>query len=67
MYLSIHIVRPFEFDQESPEYSSKLERITEIMAELIADTTRKIVLFSEWCRLLDCIESRLDDIGSEIV
>lgn len=50
-------------DQEASEYSSKLERITEVMVELSADPTRKIVLFSEWRRMLDRIESRLDEMG----
>lgn len=54
-------------DQESPEYSSKLERITEVMAELVADPTRKIVLFSEWRRMLDRIESRLDEMDCQYV
>ncbi len=54
-------------DQESPEYSSKLERIADVMSELIADPTRKIVLFSEWRRMLSRIESRLDDLGCDYV
>lgn len=54
-------------DQESAEYSSKLERITEVLTELVADPTRKIVLFSEWRRMLSRIESRLEDLGCEYV
>ncbi len=54
-------------DQEAAEYSSKLERITEVLTELIADPTRKIVLFSEWRRMLDRIESRLDDLDCDSV
>lgn len=54
-------------DQETAEYSSKLERITEVMAELAVDPTRKIVLFSEWRRMLDRIESRLDEMGCTYV
>ncbi len=54
-------------DQESAEYSSKLERITEVLTELIADPTRKIVLFSEWRRMLSRIESRLDDLDCDYV
>ncbi|TWT65953.1 DEAD/DEAH box helicase [Allorhodopirellula solitaria] len=54
-------------DQEAAEYSSKLERITEVMAELIADPSRKIVLFSEWRRMLSRIESRMDEMGCEYV
>ena len=54
-------------DQESDEYSSKLQRISEVLAELMADPTRKVVLFSEWRRMLDRIESRLDDLGADHV
>jgi len=54
-------------DQEEPEYSSKLERLGEILTGLIDDPTRKIVLFSEWRRMLDRIELRLDDLGAEFV
>ncbi|MEO1617228.1 MAG: DEAD/DEAH box helicase [Planctomycetota bacterium] len=54
-------------DQDSAEYSSKLERITEVLAELVADPTRKIVLFSEWRRMLSRIESRMDELGCEFV
>lgn len=54
-------------DQEEEEYSSKLERLTELLEGLIADPTRKIVLFSEWRRMLDRIELRLDQLGAEFV
>ena len=40
-------------DQEDAEYSSKLERLGELLTGLIADPTRKIVLFSEWRRMLE--------------
>ena len=54
-------------DQELPEYSSKLERLTELLAGLMDDPTRKIVLFSEWRRMLDRIESRLETLGVDFV
>jgi hypothetical protein len=54
-------------DQDSAEFSSKLERITEVLGELINDPTRKIVLFSEWRRMLSRIEARLDNLGCEYV
>lgn len=54
-------------DQEEPEYSTKLERLGEILEGLIDDPTRKIVLFSEWRRMLDRIERRLDTIGCDYV
>ncbi len=54
-------------DQEAPEYSSKLERLGELLEGLIEDPTRKIVLFSEWRRMLDRIELRLDTLGAKYV
>ncbi|MEZ6121678.1 MAG: DEAD/DEAH box helicase [Planctomycetaceae bacterium] len=54
-------------DQESPEYSSKLERLAELLEGLIEDPTRKIVIFSEWRRMLDRIEQRLDQLGADHV
>ena len=47
-------------NQQEPEYSSKLERLSELLESLIADSSRKIVLFSEWKRMLDRVETRLD-------
>lgn len=57
----------FLVDQAEPEYSSKLERLGELLDELIDDPTRKIVLFSEWKRMLDRVEKRLHQIGCEYV
>jgi hypothetical protein len=57
----------FLVDQEEAEYSSKLERLGELLAGLVEDPTRKILLFSEWRRMLDRIERRLDDLGSDYV
>ncbi|MGB7347717.1 MAG: DEAD/DEAH box helicase [Pirellulaceae bacterium] len=54
-------------DQEEAEYSSKLERLGELLTGLIEDPTRKIVLFSEWRRMLDRIEQRLDALGCQFV
>ncbi|GAA5507379.1 DEAD/DEAH box helicase [Novipirellula caenicola] len=54
-------------DQQDQEYSSKLERLGELLEGLIADPTRKIVLFSEWRRMLDRVERRLDQIGCDFV
>ena len=54
-------------DQEQQEYSSKLERLSELLAVLIEDPTRKIVLFSEWRRMLDRIEMRISELGADFV
>jgi len=57
----------FLIDQEEPEYSSKLERLSELLEGLLPDPTRKIVIFSEWRRMLDRIERRLDEFGCDYV
>ena len=57
----------FLVDKEEPEYSTKLERLGELLDGLIEDPTRKIVLFSEWRRMLDRIEKKLDAIGCDYV
>jgi superfamily II DNA or RNA helicase len=43
-------------DKEGPNYSSKLDRLTELLEELAEQPKRKIVLFSEWKRMHDFIE-----------
>ena len=57
----------FLVDQEEPEYSSKLERLGELLEGLIEDPTRKIVLFSEWRRMHGRIERKLDELGCDYV
>jgi hypothetical protein len=54
-------------DQEQEEYSSKLERLSELLETLLEDPTRKIVIFSEWKRMLDRIESRLEELNADFV
>jgi SNF2 family DNA or RNA helicase len=39
-------------DQSEPEYSTKMERLQELLEGLLVDPTRKIVIFSEWKRML---------------
>jgi len=45
-------------DKIAPGHSSKLERLEELLGELLRED-RKIVLFSEWTSMLDQIERRL--------
>lgn len=45
--------------KEDPSYSSKLERLEELLIQLFEDETRKVVLFSEWTTMLDLIEKIL--------
>jgi hypothetical protein len=46
-------------DKRSPGYSSKLERLEELLEELAAEQSRKIVLFSEWTTMLTLIERQI--------
>ena len=45
--------------KEDPSYSSKLERLEELLLELFESENRKVVLFSEWTTMLDLIEKIL--------
>ena len=44
-------------------YSSKLDRLSELLGQLCAEEDRKIVLFSEWTTMLDLIEEILKPLG----
>jgi len=46
----------FLVDKMEPSYSSKLERLEELLGDLLREDDRKIVLFSEWTTMLDMIE-----------
>lgn len=54
-------------DKREPAYSSKLERLEELLGQLLAEEERKIVLFSEWTTMLGLIERQLDRFGAEYV
>ena len=54
-------------DKHEPGFSSKLERLEELLEELLAEPERKIVLFSEWTRMLDLIEPIVERNGAEFV
>lgn len=43
-------------DKQKPGFSSKLERLDELIESLFAEPGRKAVLFSEWTSMLDLIE-----------
>jgi superfamily II DNA/RNA helicase len=57
----------FLVDKQEPEYSSKLDRLRELLEALAEEPDRKIVLFSEWRRMLDRIEPILSQTGLEFV
>ena len=46
----------FLVNKEEPSYSSKLERLEELVDDLFEEQDRKAVLFSEWTTMLDLIE-----------
>jgi superfamily II DNA or RNA helicase len=50
----------FLVDQTEPEFSSKLDRLAELLGDLGEDPANKIVIFSEWRRMLDRIELILE-------
>lgn len=45
--------------KEEPSYSSKLERLDELIGQLFEEPDRKVVLFSEWTTMLSLIEKIL--------
>jgi len=47
----------FLVNKQEPAYSTKLEKIEELITELLEDETRKIIIFSEWTTMLNLIES----------
>lgn len=54
-------------DKHEPGFSSKLERLEELITELLAEPERKIVLFSEWTTMLDLIEPIIERNRAEFV
>lgn len=46
-------------NKKPPNYSSKLERMEDLLDQLFAEENRKAVLFSEWTSMLDLIEPLL--------
>ncbi len=57
----------FLVDKTEPAYSSKLERLAELLAALIAEPERKIIIFSEWTTMLNLIEPQLKALDAKFV
>lgn len=57
----------FLVDKKEPGYSSKLERLEELLWQLSKEEDRKMVLFSEWTTMLDLIEALLGRLGLDFV
>ncbi len=47
-------------DKEPQGFSSKLDRLAELLEQLIAEPERKIIIFSEWTSMLNLIEPLLE-------
>jgi len=54
-------------DKQEPNYSSKLERLRELLEEIRDNGQRKVVLFSEWTSMLDLIEPQLQSLDLNYV
>ena len=46
-------------NKQKPGYSSKLERLDELLERLLGEPDRKMILFSEWTGMLDLIQPLL--------
>lgn len=57
----------FLVDKHPPGFSSKLERLKELLEELAAEQDRKIVLFSEWTTTLGLIEPQMKRLKIDYV
>ncbi len=57
----------FLVDKHAPGFSSKLERLQELLEELAAEDDRKIVLFSEWTTMLTLIEEQITRLKLDYV
>lgn len=53
----------FLVDKEPPGFSTKLEKLDELLGSLAGEEDRKIVLFSEWTTMLNLIEPLLEKHG----
>ncbi len=54
-------------DRKPPGYSSKLERLAEILETLCGEPQRKMIIFSEWTTMLDLVEPILENLGADFV
>jgi SNF2 family DNA or RNA helicase len=57
----------FLVDKQGPGFSTKLDRLTELLEQLAAEPTRKIIIFSEWTTMLSLIEPILKNLGMRFV
>ncbi len=57
----------FLVDKQPPGYSTKIERVGELLVTLCAEPGRKLILFSEWTTMLDLIEPLLERLKAGFV
>ena len=57
----------FLVDKQPPGYSTKLEELDNLLGQLILESGRKILLFSEWTTMLNLIEPLLKKRGVRFV
>ncbi|WP_265593669.1 helicase-related protein [Verrucomicrobium sp. BvORR034] len=54
-------------DKQSPGFSSKLDRLSELLEALSGEPERKIILFTEWTTMLNLIEPLLQKLKMDFV
>jgi superfamily II DNA or RNA helicase len=54
-------------DKDFPGYSSKLEKLDELLGQLAGEQDRKIILFSEWTTMLGMIAGPLQRHGLQFI
>ena len=57
----------FLVDKQAPGFSTKLERLEELIDQLSLEEGRKIILFSEWTTMLDLIQPMLKERNLDYV
>lgn len=57
----------FLVDKQPPGYSTKLERVGELLETLCAEPARKLIVFSEWTTMLNLVEPLLKRLKADFV
>ena len=57
----------FLVDKQPPGFSTKLERLSELLETLCGEPGRKLLLFSEWTTMLDLVEPLLERLEADFV
>ena len=57
----------FLVDKQPPGYSTKIERVAELLETLCAEPGRKLIIFSEWTTMLNLIEPLLLGLKADFV